>query len=265
VAVAVAVVVSVGVAVAVAVLVAEALGDALSVAVGVAVGVAVTVSVAVCVAVAVAVAVAVVVAVAVELGVADDVTDGVGVAVAVEVVVAVAVVVGVAVAVAVAVGVPVAVAVGVGVAPFMPLPSSSMCCGLFWAESVNDRPFFAFIFPGLVGWNPTETVHIPLAGIVSPQVSPVTKKGAVTLTSVIEIAVVLDWLVSVMVFGVLMVVSTTSPKLMVVGLIFSLGALTFDAASSADCANTGRAKAVSRNISMRVRPASDRANDLKRI
>ena len=97
---------------------------------------------------------------------------------------------------AVAVGVEVAVAVGVGVGPCMPLPSSSTCCGLFCAESRNVRPFFAFIFPVLVGWKATPTEHVPLAAIELPQVLLVKRKGAVTSMLVIEIAVEEDLLVS---------------------------------------------------------------------
>ena len=77
------------------------------------------------------------------VGVADT-----GVAVTV-----VAVIVGVAVTVAVAVN------VGVGVAPIIPRPSSSTCWGLFFAESVNVRPFLSFTLPEAVGWNTTLTSH----------------------------------------------------------------------------------------------------------
>jgi hypothetical protein len=54
-------------------------------------------------------------------------------------------------------GVGVIVAVAVGVGPTIPCPESSMCCGLFFAESVNVSPFLFFTFPVAVGWNTTAT------------------------------------------------------------------------------------------------------------
>jgi hypothetical protein len=92
--------------------------------------------------------------------------------------------------------------------------------------SVNFRPFFAFIFPGLVGLNATETVQVLLAAIEPPQVSPVWTNGGETLMSVIVIAVVLDLLVSVMACGPLVRPTMIFPKLMALpGERTSLGAL----------------------------------------
>ncbi len=125
------------------------------------------------------------------------------------------------------------------------------------------RPFLALIFPGLVGMNATETVHEVLGAIEVPQVLPVRRNGAVTSTLVIVIAVVLDLFLRVMFFDALWRVAMTSPKLMLVGEIPSLGAL--DESGSSDCAIAGRAKSARIIIRVNARPAIDRVNDLKRI
>ena len=130
--------------------------------------------------------------------------------------------------------------------------------------SVNDRPFFACIFPGLVGLNATETVQVPLAAIEPPQVSPVWTNGGETRMSVIVIAVVLDLLVSVMVCGALMRPTMTFLKWIALsGERTSLGALALACVSSADCANTGRANTVSINNSEKVRAAIVRGTVLE--
>src|SRR5277367_5243079 len=109
--------------------------------------------------------------------------------------------------------------------------------------------------------NATETVQVPLGAIEEPQVLPVRRKGAVTSTLVIEIAVVLDLFLSVMLFEGLSRVEIWLPKLTVVGEMPSFGGLTF-ASGSSDCAITGRANSASIIIKVNVRPAIDRVNDL---
>jgi hypothetical protein len=130
--------------------------------------------------------------------------------------------------------------------------------------SVNDRPFFAFIFPGFVGLNATETVQLPLAAIEPPQVSPVCTNGNKTLMSVIVIAVVVDLLVSVTVCGSLTRPTTTFPKPIALGERTSLGASALACVSSADCANTGHANTVSPNNSEKARAAIVRGRFLER-
>ena len=49
------------------------------------------------------------------------------------------------------------------------------------------------------------------------------------------------------------------------GLTRSLGCFTSGDEASSDCANAGRARAVSRNNNRKARPVIDRKNDLKRI
>jgi hypothetical protein len=164
--------------------------------------------------------------------------------------------------VAVAVGVKVEVAVGVG--PIAPFPLSSRCWGLFCAVSVNVRPFFAFIFPGLVGLNATETVQEPLAAIEPPQVSLVWTNGGATRMSVIVIAVVVDLLVTVTACGSLTRPTITFPKPIALGERTSLGTSALACISSADCANTGRTNTVSINNSEKVRAASLRGTVLER-
>src|SRR5258707_15347733 len=100
------------------------------------------------------------IAVGVGVGVMRTVCVKVGVAIAV-----VAVIVGVAVAVAVGV----AVALAVGVAPTIPCPENSTCCGLFRAESVNVSPFLSFTFPVVVGWKRTATSHDAPAARGAPE------------------------------------------------------------------------------------------------
>ena len=107
-----------------------------------------------------------------------QVADGVGVLVTVGVGVApvgdgdglaFGVVVIVAVRVGVEVRVGIVVAVAVGVAPTMPCPESSMCCGLFLAESVNVNPFFFLTFPKAVGRKTTTTSHVPTGANGEPE------------------------------------------------------------------------------------------------
>jgi hypothetical protein len=92
-------------------------------------------------------------AVGVEVLLAVGVADGDGVRVCV--IVGVADIVAVGVGEIVGVAVTVAVAVAVGVAPAIPRPRSSTCCGLFFAESVSFNPFFFRTFPVAVGLNVT--------------------------------------------------------------------------------------------------------------
>jgi len=49
------------------------------------------------------------------------------------------------------------------------------------------------------------------------------------------------------------------------GLTLSFGCLISGVEASSDCANAGRATAVSRNNNRKARPVNDRKNDLKRI
>jgi len=128
---------------------------------------------------------------------------------------------------------------------------------------VNFRPFVTAIFPCLAGLNATETVQLPLAAIEPPQVSPVCTNGAETPMPVIVIAVVVDLLVSVTVCGSLTRPTTTFPKPIALGERSSLGASAL-CVSSADCANTGRANAVSTNNSEKVRAAIVRGKALER-
>jgi hypothetical protein len=113
----------------------------------------------------------------------------------------------------------------------------------------------------------TPTEHVPLAGIELPQVLLVSRNGAVTSMLVIEIAVEEDLLVRFTFTGLLWSVAMTLPKLIVFFETTNLGPLESgdDAASSADCARTGRANAPIRNNSAKARAANERTNDLSRM
>lgn len=167
------------------------------------------------------------------LGVVVALTDGVGVTpvgdgVGLDVVVALTVGVGVTPVGdgdGVAVGVAVAVAVAVGVAPTIPCPESSTCCGLFLAESVNVRAFLSFTFPVVVGWKRTATSHDAPAVRGEP-VHPslwIEKGGAATIV-VNSIEADFDLLVTVIVAGALIRETMTLPKSWRSGLILSVPA-----------------------------------------
>ena len=264
----------VAVAVAVFVAVAVALGEVVGVALADVVAVAVGVAVAVLVAVAVAVAVGVADALEVEVvvGEAVEVFVAVAVEVAVAVAVNVAVAVLVAVAVAVGVGVGVAVTVGVGVVPTMPSPSSLILSVVSFDEVelyLTFRSPFTFFF-GLVGVNVTPSSHVaPPASVAGAagQVLVTTVKSDEAVMESIVTATVADSFTMSMSAGGLVRPTITLPKFSLFGSAFNLAAFTFilsgDAAPS-DCADTGRANAVSRNNIEKVRPTNDRVNDLSR-
>jgi len=95
-------------------------------------------------------------------------------------------------------------------------------------------------------------VHPVSAGIELPQLPPTMTKGDKTTMLVIETAVVVEWLVTVTAFDVLVTPTFSSPKLILPGENDSFGALTL-ASGSADCANAGRANAIRRNNSDKVK------------
>ena len=119
---------------------------------------------------------------------------------------------------------------------------------------MNVKPFFFLTLPVAVGLKATSTVHESAAAIELPQVPPTAMKGDETTMLVIETAVVVEWLVTVTVFDALVTSTFSSPKLSLPGENESLGALTL--ACSADCANAGRANAINRNNSDKVKVAA---------
>jgi hypothetical protein len=158
-------------------------------------------------------------------------TDGVGVTpvgdgVGVDVVVALTVGVGVTPVGdgdGVAVGVAVAVAVAVGVAPRIPCPESSTCCGLFLAESVNVRAFLSLTFPEVVGWKRTATSHDAPAVRGEPEHPSVwIEKGDAATIVVNSTEADFDLLVTVIVTGALIRETMALPKSCLSGLILSV-------------------------------------------
>lgn len=115
--------------------------------------------------------------------------------------------------VAVGVAVAVAVAVAVGVAPRIPRPESSTCCGLFLAESVNVRAFLSFTFPVVLGWKRTATLHDAPAVRGEPEHPSVwiEKGGAATIVAN-STETDFDLLVTVIVTGALFRETMTLPK-----------------------------------------------------
>jgi hypothetical protein len=105
------------------------------------------------------------------------------------------------------------------------------------------------------GLKATSTVHPVPAGIELPQVPPTMMNGDETTMLVIETGAVVEWLVTVTDFDVLVTPTFSSPKLSLPGENDSFGALTL-ASGSADCANAGRANAISRNNSDKVKAAA---------
>ncbi len=221
--------------------------------------------------VAVIVAVAVPVAVGVpdpdEVGVPVGVpeVDGEGVAVRVGVAVAVAEAVGVPdpVMVGVEVGVGVGVAVGVAV-PLIPVPDNANL--MFPPLLLTDRPLLRKILPAEVGWNTIIMSQRLEAGRDPSQVSLTSLKGGLTVMLLILIAFFLFVLMSATDNGALVVPTMTGPKSaprMTLELLpRSCLELLWTCKSPSDCANAGRASAVSMNNSAKVKVASDRVIDL---
>jgi len=157
----------------------------------------------------------------------------------------------------------VAVAVA-AVAPVQARVSVTWCFLLVLKLNVISPPVMT---PTEVGMHATSTAHVLLPLIVLPeQLSVVIVKPAETETLVIFIFFLAEGSEAVSVCGVLVCPTTTAPKESAPGLTWSVGSLeSGDDAASSDCASTGRASAPIRNNSAKVKAASDRTNDLKRI
>jgi len=111
----------------------------------------------------------------------------------------------------------------------------------------------------------TSTSHELPFNVVPLQLSVVIMKPAVTETLVIFIFFLPEGSVAVSVFGALVVLTTTGPKESGPLSCRNGCLLSGDDAASSDCASTGCASAPIRNTSTKVRAASDRINDFKRM
>jgi hypothetical protein len=199
--------------------------------------------------------------VGVEVGVPD--VDGVGVAVLVTVGVADPVKVGVEVGVPDPVGVEVGVMVGVGVPP-IPFPDNANL--MFPPLLLTDRPLLRKILPAEVGLNTIIMSQRLDAGRDPSQVSLTSLKGGLTVMLLILIAFFLFVLMSATDIGALVVPTRTGPKsaprMILEPLLRNCLEVLWTCKSPSDCANAGRASAVSMNNSAKVKVASDRVIDL---
>jgi hypothetical protein len=120
--------------------------------------------------------------------------------------------------------------------------------------------------PSVVGMHATSTSHeLPLR-VLPEQLLVVIVKPADTETPITFIFFLPEGSEAVSVCDALVVPLTTLPKESGPGLSWSVGSLeSGDDAASSDCASTGRANAPIRNSSAKVKAASGRTNDLKRI
>jgi hypothetical protein len=256
-------------------------GPAIGVEVGVAVGVPLELGVGVGVAVTVGVpdvdevGVAVGVPDVVEVGVGEPDVVGVGVGVAVAeavgvpdpvmvgVGVGVAVILGVICGVGVCVGVGVGVAVGVAV-PLIPFPDNANL--MFPPLLLTDRPLLRKILPAEVGLNTIIMSQRLDAGRDPSQVSLTSLKGGLTVMLLILMVFFLFVLMSATDIGALVVPTRTGPKsaprMILEPLLRNCLEVLWTCKSPSDCANAGRASAVSMNNSAKVKVASDRVIDL---
>jgi hypothetical protein len=195
------------------------------------------------------------VAVAEAVGVPDPVMVGVGVGVAV--------ILGVICGVGVCVGVGVGVAVGVAV-PLIPFPDNANL--MFPPLLLTDRPLLRKILPAEVGLNTIIMSQRLDAGRDPSQVSLTSLKGGLTVMLLILIAFFLFVLMSATDIGALVVPTRTGPKsaprMILEPLLRNCLEVLWTCKSPSDCANAGRASAVSMNNSAKVKVASDRVIDL---
>jgi hypothetical protein len=127
-------------------------------------------------------------------------------------------------------------------------------------------PFFSRTRPTAVGLNAINMSQLLPADIPVVQVVETLMKGGLTRMLAIGIARDPELLLSVMVCDGLVRPTITCPKVSgAFGLTRSFGCFTSGDEASSDCANAGRANAVSRNNNRKARPVIDRKNDLKRI
>jgi hypothetical protein len=201
--------------------------------------------------------------VGVEVGVPE--VDGVGVAVLVTVGVADPVKVGVAVGVPDVdeVGVEVGVIVGVGVPP-IPVPDNANL--MFPPLLLTDRPLLRKILPAEVGLNTIIMSQRLAPGRDPSQVSLTSLKGGLTVMLLILMVFFLFVLMSATDIGALVVPTRTGPKsaprMILELLLCNCLEVLWTCKSPSDCANAGRASAVSMNNSAKVKVASDRVIDL---
>jgi len=120
--------------------------------------------------------------------------------------------------------------------------------------------------PSAVGSHATSTSHELPFRVLPEQLLVVIVKPSETEMPITFIFFLPEGSEAVSVCGVLVVPTTTPPKESAPGLSWSVGsAESGDDAASSDCASTGRASAPIRNNSAKVKAASDRTNDLRRI